>query len=79
MGLEAVSGLVRIPPADPALAGHRTVRRRPVGLVPDARAEQVKGLAQGAGDWLVEQADTEGDPFLSDGSADVVLALQEAV
>jgi hypothetical protein len=49
-----------------------------VGLVPDARAEQVKGLAGGAADWLVEHPDTAGDPSLYNGSAGVVLALQEA-
>ena len=32
----------------------------------------------GAADWLVEHADTAGDPSLYNGSAGVVLALQEA-
>jgi hypothetical protein len=46
---------------------------------PAARADEVRGLARGAADWLVEQTSVEhGDPSLYHGLAGILLALVEA-
>jgi hypothetical protein len=76
---EAADRLVRASPTEVQVAGDEGLRWPVMGYSgPDARAEQVKGLAQGSADWLVEHADAEGDSSLYNGQAGVVLALQEA-
>ena len=46
---------------------------------PGARATQAGSIARGAADWLVEQADVEGEgPSLYHGQAGVLVALAEA-